>query len=154
LESPAQTKHFQIELFEIEVNTSYSSDVKTSAAKALSAKEPGYLDEVSQPRTLVLVQRKGKRPRKSPRGVATNNLVFSARAGQNSDLFPDILALYVAPGTVVADVTFGKGSFWKAVPTDLYQVLKSDLNPKGNDVCSADARNLPYSDESLDCVVF
>jgi hypothetical protein len=94
-----------------------------------------------------LVQRKGRKPRKAPAGVATNDLVFSAHQGHNSDLFPSILKLYVAPGSVVADVTYGKGAFWKQVPAGAYEVLKSDLRQ------GVDCRKLPYADGSVDCVV-
>ncbi|MFZ0592894.1 MAG: hypothetical protein WAM39_20715, partial [Bryobacteraceae bacterium] len=75
---------------------------KSSTAHALevtvtpSAKHP-----------LLLVQRKGKQPRKAPSGIATNDLVFSSHLGQNSELFPHILSLYVKPGSTIADVTFG-----------------------------------------------
>ena len=55
-----------------------------------------------------------KKKRKSPNGVATNKLVFSAYQGSNDDLFPHVLSLYVAPGSTVADTTYGKGEvFWR-----------------------------------------
>ena len=46
-------------------------------------------------------------------GEATNGLVFSAYANPNAEVFPRILDLYLCPGAVVADVTYGKGAFWK-----------------------------------------
>jgi hypothetical protein len=101
--------------------------------------------EISRP---VLVQRKGTRPRKSPAGIATNDLVFSASLGNNADVFPSILSLYVEEGRTVADVTFGKGVFWRNVPPGLYKVLATDLRQ------GVDSRKLPYRDETLDCVVF
>ncbi len=96
-------------------------------------------------------QGKGKEARakrKSPRGKPTNELVFSAYSGTNDDVFPYILSLYVKPGSKVADVTYGKGVFWRRVPKDAYELLPSDL------VNGVDCRRLPYSDSSLDCVVF
>ena len=95
-----------------------------------------------------LVQRKGKHPRKAPAGVATNNLIFSASVGTNADLFPGILALYVPTGSTVADVTFGKGIFWKNIPSEAFKILKSDLKQ------GVDARALPYYDASIDCIIF
>jgi hypothetical protein len=95
-----------------------------------------------------LVQRKGRRPRRSPAGIATNDLVFSAGLGSNADMFPSILSLYIPAGSVIADVTFGRGVFWKKVPSGLYEVLETDIK-KG-----VDSRSLPYKDESVDCVVF
>jgi len=44
-------------------------------------------------------------------------------------------------------VTFGKGIFWKHVPRDHYRLLPSDITT------GVDCRNLPYADESIDCVV-
>lgn len=86
--------------------------------------------------------------RKSPDGVATNNLVFSAHTGTNDELFPNVLKLYVAPGSKVADVTYGKGVFWRRVDTSKYDFSPSDLKT------GVDCRNLPYEDSSFDCVVF
>jgi len=94
-----------------------------------------------------LVRRKGLKPRKAPTGVATNDLVFSAHQGANHEIFANILKLYVTPGSTVADVTFGKGAFWKEVPPGTYKLLKSDLSR------GVDCRELPYPDDSVDCVV-
>lgn len=97
--------------------------------------------------TITLV-RKGKKTRKSPSGIATNDLILSAHAGPNSALFPLILDLYVPRGSVVADVTYGKGAFWKDVPQKSYRLKKSDLST------GMDCRKLSYRAKSIDCVVF
>ena len=86
--------------------------------------------------------------RKSPDGKPTNDLVFSAYAGTNDEVFPFVLSLYVEPGSTVADVTYGKGVFWRKVPKDAYKVLASDLE------LGVDCRTLSYKDASIDCVVF
>lgn len=86
--------------------------------------------------------------RKRPDGEATNDLIFSAHAGTNDEVFPYVLSLYVEPGSKVADVTYGKGVFWRRVPEDAYQLLASDLET------GVDCRDLPYQDASVDCVVF
>lgn len=86
--------------------------------------------------------------RKSPAGVATNDLVFSAKVGINADLFPEVLKLYVAPKAVVADTTYGKGAFWRNIPADTYDLRPTDLQT-GVDACA-----LPYADGTIDCVVF
>jgi hypothetical protein len=91
---------------------------------------------------------RNRKKRKSPRGEATNDLVFSAYQGTNDGVFPQVLALYVAPGSRVADVTYGKGVFWKAVPKDKYKLLATDLKT------GVDSRSLPYEAGSLDCFVF
>ena len=51
--------------------------------------------------------------RKRPNGVATSDLIFSAYVGNNSDIFPKVLKLHVEDGAKIADVTYGKGVFWK-----------------------------------------
>ena len=80
-------------------------------------------------------------------GQPTNELVFSAYVGGNEDTFPHVLALYVAPGSLVADVTFGKGVFWRNIPEDQYELLASDVQT------GVDCRELPYDDGTIDCVV-
>lgn len=89
-----------------------------------------------------------RKRRKSPDGVATNDLVFSAHMGTNDTVFPFAMSLYVPKGSTVADVTYGKGVFWRKIPERAYKLLKTDL------MHGADCRKLPYENESLDCVVF
>src|SRR5271170_4459986 len=89
-----------------------------------------------------------KKKRKSPNGIPTNKLIFSAGQGTNDAMFPDVMKLYVPPGSKVADITYGKGFFWKNVPKGRYTLLATDL--KMGVVCTA----LPYEHGSLDCVVF
>jgi hypothetical protein len=98
--------------------------------------------------SIKLVQRKGRQPRKAPAGVSTNHLVFSGYQGTNEDVFPHILSLYVPPGSAVADVTYGRGVFWKRVAKDAYKLFASDIKD------GVDARDLPYPKGSVDCVVF
>lgn len=86
--------------------------------------------------------------RKSPAGNSTNELVFSAHFGPNDGLFPHVLELYVPHGSTVADVTWGRGVFWKHVPKGLYELKQTDLKS------GIDCRDLPYESNSLDCVVF
>jgi hypothetical protein len=88
------------------------------------------------------------RKRKTPDGISTNELVFSASQDTNDATFPRILALYVPPGAVVADVTYGKGVFWKRVPPGCYTLRATDLKD------GVDARALPYDNGSIDAVVF
>ncbi|MBI2986791.1 MAG: helix-turn-helix transcriptional regulator [Deltaproteobacteria bacterium] len=88
-----------------------------------------------------------KSRRKSPDGISTNDLLLSAHLGTNDELFPKILSLYVAPGSTVADVTYGKGVFWKQVPKTLYRVVATDIET------GIDCRSLPYEDASVNCVV-
>ncbi len=95
----------------------------------------------------LLDQIQPKNKRKSPDGNATTDLVFSAYVGDNSEVFPSILKLHVPKGSIIADVTFGKGVFWKNVNLKDYQLLPSDIKT------GIDCRNLPYGDNQIDCVV-
>ena len=81
--------------------------------------------------------------RRSPRGEATSALVVSAHIGTNADVFPEVLRLHVSPGARIADVTYGKGVFWRKVPTDDYDLLATDL------ATGMDCRALPYDAASL-----
>jgi hypothetical protein len=89
-----------------------------------------------------------KKKRKSPAGISTNNLIFTAHQGTNERVFKDVVSLYVAAKSTVADVTYGKGVFWKDIPKDRYKLLPTDLRD------GVDCRNLPYKDGEIDCVVF
>ncbi len=100
-------------------------------------------------------------PRRTQGGVATAAVVLSARVGENAELFAQILGLHVAPGSRIADVTYGLGAFWKKVPAGAYRVLASDIAlkpgvraPEGFELRDGvDCRALPHADASLDAVV-
>lgn len=80
-------------------------------------------------------------------GISTSDLVISAHTANNDKVFPEILKLHIPIGSTVADVTYGKGVFWKEVPTKNYKLLATDLKT------GVDCRNLPYRDKTIDCVV-
>ena len=80
-------------------------------------------------------------------GIPTNDLMLSAQADTNERVFPKILNLYVKPGSVVADVTYGKGVFWRGIPDDRYDLRATDIQN------GVDCRSLPYDDGEIDCVV-
>jgi hypothetical protein len=91
-------------------------------------------------------------------GVPSTDLVLSAHVGDNAEVFPQILALHVPEGSIVADVTFGRGVFWKRVPPGRYELRASDLaTRKATGPVSVqggvDCRKLPHADGSIDCVV-
>lgn len=101
------------------------------------------------PETLMTGELKsnGKRKRKSPSGVATTDLVFTSYAGDNSEIFPKILELHLPKGSVVADVTFWKGVFWRNIADDAYVLKPTDLKT------GIDCRHLPHASGTIDCVV-
>ncbi len=80
-------------------------------------------------------------------GESTSDLVMSSYLAGNADVFPEILKLHVPKGSIIADVTWGKGVFWRNVPNGKYKLLATDIS------MGVDCRKLPYAAESIDCVV-
>ena len=70
--------------------------------------------------------------------------------GDNTDLIREVAKLYASdPDIGIADVTFGKGNFWKKTP---------HLNVVGSDLITVQERpynfrNLPYADKNFNIVV-
>jgi hypothetical protein len=88
-----------------------------------------------------------RRKKRVAGGIATTDVILSAHVGGNADVFPQILDLHVPIGSTVADVTYGKGVFWRKAPLLGYRVLRTDIQT------GTDCRKLPYDDDALDCVV-
>lgn len=63
-------------------------------------------------------------------------------------MIKDAARLYFNVGDRIADVTYGKGAFWREIDHALYNFSFSDL--KLNNI---DFRNLPYDDEVFDHTV-
>lgn len=80
-------------------------------------------------------------------GKPSSDLILSATLENNTETFSQILNLHVPKKSKIADVTWGKGVFWKNVLLDDYQVLPTDIS------MGVDCRNLPYENDSIDCVV-
>jgi hypothetical protein len=103
---------------------------------------------------------KEKKPKKTNRinkGIPTNDLIHTAYKCSNDIVFPYILKLYVPEGSRIADVTYGKGVFWKNVDKSKYNLFASDLkNGKLPKKCKAgvDSRRLPYKDCTFEAIVF
>src|SRR5688500_4094056 len=91
---------------------------------------------------------KPKKTKRVANGIATNDLIFSAHTAGNESVFTHVLSLYVPKGCIVADITYGKGVFWKRVTKSDYTLEATDLNT------GVDCRKLPYEAASVDCVVF
>ena len=101
------------------------------------------------------------RPRTTERNVPPPPLrenptkVFTSVCGDNADLMERIAVLYFKPGYRIADVTYGRGAFWRKIDTAQYDFFASDLItcPQAR----YDFRKLPrkiYKSNSFDGVVF
>ncbi len=88
-----------------------------------------------------------ERRKRTATGTSTTDVVLSSHTGDNSEVFPQVLALHVQKGAKIADVTFGRGVFWKQVNRKDYKILPSDIQT------GVDCRELPYRAAQLDCVV-
>jgi len=77
--------------------------------------------------------------------------IYSALIGDNSDLVKEIANLYFKDGFKIADVTYGKGVFWKKINLSKYDFYPSDIRtcPESN----YDFRKLPYGDGEFDILV-
>lgn len=80
-------------------------------------------------------------------GKSSTDVILSSYTRNNEEIFPLILSLYVPIGSTIADVTYGRGVFWKKVNQNDYTLLFSDIKT------GVDCRNLPYENQSIDCVV-
>lgn len=149
-------------------STQASSDTTTDATPGVRATAVGL--EPSPPAPKPLLAQPEERPIRNREvvgstptsgstgrrqsGVATSALIRSANVGGNAEVLPGILSLHVPQGTVVADVTYGTGIFWKKVPPRRYRLVASDLKlPNADRSVRADCRALPYQNESFGCVV-
>jgi hypothetical protein len=85
---------------------------------------------------------------------------FSALVGDNSDLILSVANLYIKPGDKVADITYGKGVFWKKFDLLTIEFFPSDKityskMTKGTFIVAPhDFTKLPYEDNFFDVVVF
>jgi len=78
--------------------------------------------------------------------------IFTSILGTNAVLLEEISKLYFEYGDSIADVTYGKGVFWKNINLEDYTFSPSDLVTCPD--TPYDFRKLPYKNESFDCVVF
>lgn len=80
-----------------------------------------------------------------------SGVVYSAHIGNSSVVMRGIVKLYLPKDSVVADLTYDKGVFWRKVSG--IQVLKSDIERRPSTDIVCDALCSPYSDEFFDGVV-
>ena len=69
----------------------------------------------------------------------------------NDELMAKVAEMYFREGDRVADVTYGKGAFWRSIDTSQYDFYPSDLVSHENQY---DFTSLPYPPESMDIVTF
>ena len=67
--------------------------------------------------------------------------------GGNEHLIQNVCEIYAPAGIKIADVTYGKGIFWRKTNIEKYEFYPSDIKT------GVDFRKLPYKNESFDVVV-
>ncbi|MEN6547901.1 MAG: site-specific DNA-methyltransferase, partial [Armatimonadia bacterium] len=77
--------------------------------------------------------------------------IYTAYACNNDELIAQVARLYLRDGDRIADVSYGKGVFWRQV-----NLSRFDFHP--SDICTCpdaphDFRGLPYEDGSFDVLV-
>lgn len=77
----------------------------------------------------------------------TKDASLSTVFESNEAAFAALLRLYARPGQTIADVTYGRGVFWKNVKWTDYDVQATDL------MDGVDFRALPYGPASIDALV-
>lgn len=70
--------------------------------------------------------------------------IYTVHHGCNSGLIKNVAELYFSEGDKIADVTYGKGVFWRDVDRSKYEIIGTDLQQ------GIDFRKLPYPDNSFD----
>lgn len=75
---------------------------------------------------------------------------LTACTGTNADLLPLIFGLYVPEGSTVADVTYGKGVFWKRIDKRKYKLYATDRRTLAK---RTDFRRLPYKSARFDTLI-
>lgn len=85
-------------------------------------------------------------PKANPLGVYTSHW------RGNADLMAHVASLYFQPGYCIADVTYGKGVFWRGIDRSQYDFHPSDLKTCPD--AAFDFRRLPYPYGSFHAVVF
>lgn len=70
--------------------------------------------------------------------------IYTVHVGTNSGLIKKVSGLYFNPGDKIADVTYGKGVFWREVNENTYNIIGSDIKT------GVDFRDLPYQDNSFE----
>lgn len=91
--------------------------------------------------------------------------VYTCIQGKNDTLIQNVCELYAKRGNRIADVTWGKGVFWKKINLKEYDFYGSDLKPDDrkihedykkypeNMLFETNFMNLPYSNDYFDIVV-
>lgn len=72
-----------------------------------------------------------------------DNPIYTVYKGNNAGLINKVVKLYFNEEDKIADVTYGKGAFWRETDLTKIEVVGSDIKT------GIDFRDLPYKDNSF-----
>jgi len=88
------------------------------------------------------------------RKTLTGQPILTAVKGNNDDIFPGALRIYLPSASQVVDVTWGKGNFWTPDLEQEYRIIRNDFMPLPGIDLQSSCVNIPFADGVFDGVVF
>lgn len=80
-------------------------------------------------------------------------MILTSIVGTNDQLIERVAALYLKDGDEIADVTYGRGVFWKRADLSRVRLHPSDIAPASPQITRHDFRRLPYGEKTFNVVV-
>lgn len=81
------------------------------------------------------------------------DVIYSTILGNSADAFQQIAGLHVPAGSVILDMTWGAGIFWRNVNPQAYEVWRIDRAPRPGIDVRADCTSLPFRPGTFDAAV-
>jgi tRNA G10 N-methylase Trm11 len=76
--------------------------------------------------------------------LEAEDIIYTVHHGCNSGLIKSAVKLYFGNGSKIADVTYGRGVFWKDINKKQYEIIGTDIKT------GIDFKKLPYMDNTFD----
>lgn len=76
--------------------------------------------------------------------MGVEEIIYTVHHGCNSKLIKNAVTLYFKKGSRIADVTYGRGVFWKDIDKSQYEIVGTDI------MMGVDFRQLSYQDNAFD----
>lgn len=86
-----------------------------------------------------------------PKTTKPQPVVTAKTYKNNGEFIKEVSKLYIKEGDRIADITYGRGIFWREIDLRKYRFFPSDKITHSR---KFDFRNLPYKEKVFDIVVF
>jgi hypothetical protein len=120
-------------------------------ARFIRRNVPNLLDDIKTGKKTIHEVKKEFKTRHIPSAGSAKNLIYTSVIGDNDLLMKQAANLYIKKGDVIADLTFGKGIFWKQIDLSNNDFHPSDLKTL---TPSRNFKKLPYPNNTFDAVCF